>query len=223
MIKCEVQKIETALSCVAFALFLAFVVTLTSVALVISLPHILFRTMRPIPLDQEAAENYDRIFQSLADGDLQALEAEAARDSSFPASTDPFVHRPWVTNAIEAGNIASLKWVLDRGVPLNFHDDEGRSPLDAAIQEDRPDLVALLIKRGADVNLGGTLNETPLHTAAALGRTEIARLLLDHGADPMAWDVEYLPRRPIDYARRANHDETHALLAAAMHQSETGS
>lgn len=54
--------------------------------------------------------------------------------------------------------------------------------LEAAIEIDSVDLVALLLAAGADVNYENEGGGTPLYIAAAYGCTDIVKLLIKHGA-----------------------------------------
>ncbi len=62
------------------------------------------------------------------------------------------------------------------------------TPLIAAIQADRIDLVRLILDRGAKVNLAGSTGETPLHKAVRSQNLSLIDLLIERGADLEARD-----------------------------------
>jgi ankyrin repeat protein len=80
--------------------------------------------------------------------------------------------------------------LLEKGADVKAHDGLGQTPLYAAAERGKADMVKLLLDKGADPNerLSGSRGDrTPLYAAAT--RTsdkslETARLLLEHKADP---------------------------------------
>ena len=85
--------------------------------------------------------------------------------------------------AAEAGDLATLRRLLDTGTPVDARDTRGRTALLAATQADRIDAARLLIARGADVNAKDDIQDSPFLYAGAEGRLQILRLTLAHGAD----------------------------------------
>jgi ankyrin repeat protein len=85
--------------------------------------------------------------------------------------------------AAEAGDVATLRRLLDAGVPVDRRDGQGRTALLAATHADRIDAARLLIERGADVNARDTIHDSPFLYAGAQGRLAILRLTLAAGAD----------------------------------------
>jgi ankyrin repeat protein len=68
-----------------------------------------------------------------------------------------------------------------------------------AVQENRTEIVCLLIKHKSNVNAQNTIGMTPLHEAARLGRTEIIYQLLKAGSDPQKKDA--MGRTPAEHTR----------------------
>lgn len=133
--------------------------------------------------------DYDQAMTAIMTGDLPYLERLAATHENLPAGRDALVGRgrTWLRNAIDVGPMAVVKWMLDRGAPINFQDDEGFPALHAAIDRDKPDrleVIELLCATGADVNARGINDWTPLHHAAAWNDVEVLKILLRQGADP---------------------------------------
>jgi hypothetical protein len=99
-----------------------------------------------------------------------------------------------LTVAIEQGNVAVVKTLVDQGANLRELADCGSgmstirtTPLECAVWFDRTEIIHLLIDKGADPSeqdyYGGS---TPLSTAAAYGINRSAKVLLERGANPNA-------------------------------------
>lgn len=130
--------------------------------------------------------DYDDIMKPLMAGDVSALEAISSNVDDFPCGKDHFVSRHWITNAIDCGTKEVVAWMLSKGAPVVFRDDEGYSVLHSAIESERPDrieIMAMLLEAGADVNAHGINDWTPAHHAAARNDVEALKLLVESGAD----------------------------------------
>ena len=64
------------------------------------------------------------------------------------------------------GNIEAVKQHLDAGADLNAKEEDGETPLHAAVFKGHKEIVELLIEKGADVNAKAGFGSTPLHDAA---------------------------------------------------------
>lgn len=129
---------------------------------------------------------YRDILEVLKSGDVDAWENLAQKLQDFPEGVDDLVHRRWIINAIDRGSLACVSWMIKRGVDLSFRDEEGYTPLHAAIEssnEDKYELLRLLLSAGAPVNLKGINDWTPAHMAAARDDVKALRLLVQFGAD----------------------------------------
>jgi len=85
--------------------------------------------------------------------------------------------------AAEAGDLATLRRLLDTGTPVDARDGRRRTALLAATHANQVEAARLLIQRGADVNAKDELQDSPFLYAGARGRLEILRLTLAAGAD----------------------------------------
>ena len=83
--------------------------------------------------------------------------------------------------AIEEGDKTSVEKILKTDV--NTVDENGDTPLMAAVEKGDPEIVDMLIKGGADVNYGSGDGFTAVRLAVYDNKPEIARMLTDAGAD----------------------------------------
>ena len=134
----------------------------------------------------DSHKEYLYLIDLLAQGNIELLEEAEKVIESFPTGIDNYLQRHWITNAIDCGSLASVKWVLSRSVDLNFRDDEGYTPLLSALERERPEkheILQLLIDSGAPLNKKGVNDWTPLHMAAVREDIEALKLLIKNGAD----------------------------------------
>lgn len=131
-------------------------------------------------------QTYQRVMAALASEGPEQWDAIAADLPGFPDGLDDVVHRRWIVNALGTGSAASVRWMVNKGVDLDFRDDEGYTPLHAVIERaaaDRYELLDLLLGAGAPVNRQGVNDWTPAHMAAARDDVEALRILVRYGAD----------------------------------------
>jgi ankyrin repeat protein len=129
---------------------------------------------------------YRRVMAELEAGTAERWEALATELPGFPDGVDDLLGRKWIMNALGSGSAASVQWMLRKGVALDFRDEEGYTPVHAAIERraaDRYELLEQLLQAGAPVNLKGINDWTPAHLAAARDDVEALRILIRHGAD----------------------------------------
>ena len=85
-------------------------------------------------------------------------------------------------DAVQKGDAAGVKAVLDKGVDVNTKFRYGTTALLYAAQKGNPEVVRLLLDRGADVNSKETLSGmTAVMFAAFRGHTAIVKMMLDRG------------------------------------------
>ena len=112
-----------------------------------------------------------------------------------------------------SGNVEFAQRLIELGANVNISNDEdGLTPLHAAVGYNQVSTARFLIQNGADMHaktkFGGRseyswaphCGETALHLAAAYSVTEMVQLLLDAGADPNAQDC--VGATPQEYLRR---------------------
>lgn len=75
------------------------------------------------------------------------------------------------------------KLLIDAGASVNVKTVNGKTPLQKAIEKNRPNVVNLLIQFGANVNaVYNSENRTALHLASRNGFDKIVEALIGHGA-----------------------------------------
>lgn len=136
--------------------------------------------------DRTVGADYQYISAILASGDLMLLTELEQLLGGFPNGVDDFIGRRWIINAIGHGSQATIAWMLSRQVDLAFRDEEGYTPLHAALERDSADkysVLEMLLEQGALVNAHGINDWTPSHMAAAREDIEALKLLIRFGAD----------------------------------------
>jgi ankyrin repeat protein len=86
--------------------------------------------------------------------------------------------------AADAGEVESVRRLVEGGAPLEDVDGRGHTPLIHAVRGGHGAVVDLLLQRGARIDHADYSGQTPLMAALASGRAEVARQLLDRGARP---------------------------------------
>lgn len=173
----------------------------------------------------DALRQYERVLQALQAGTGEDLEALAQGLPGFPHEVDGFVGRRWIINAVDVGSVATVKWMVEKGVDLSFRDEEGRTPLHAALDRELPDkheVLELLLKGGAAVNLKGVNDWTPAHMAAARDDVEALRLLVGHGADLAIRTSIDDYATPLEEARSLGKDKAASYLESTAQQRDAG-
>lgn len=139
--------------------------------------------------DDDDAVEYDAgsvspLIQAILQDDLAQVESLLASDAELnPADWDTEV--PLVA-AVYQGNPAMIQTLIAAGADLNKLDfSVNACPIGMAIQQNRPDLVKLLLDAGASPE-GGNLEENGLAIAARKNNLSLLQMLLDAGADPNA-------------------------------------
>ncbi|CAM9600222.1 unnamed protein product [Heterosigma akashiwo] len=91
----------------------------------------------------------------------------------------------WV--AAGDGDLARVQELIGQGQSVDQHDENGYTPLHAAVSYGRMEVLAYLLSAGADVNTTDTDGDTPLHVCETV---EVAQVLLQAGANPAARNAE---------------------------------
>jgi ankyrin repeat protein len=163
--------------------------------------------------------DFEQVMDIMKSGDLTRLEEWATLDESFPRGVDSFIGRHWIVNAIDEAPLRTIDWMLGRGVDLTFRDDEGYTPLLAAIERARPDRIEVLgrlLAAGAPVNKKGINDWTPAHMAAARDDVEVLKVLVAAGADlTIRTDIDACAT-PLEEAKRLRNAKAVAYLMSVV-------
>jgi ankyrin repeat protein len=114
---------------------------------------------------------------------------KALLDRGTSATKGPASHGGWAPLhvAARAGNVDSVRLLLDAGADANTQAPGGQAPLVLAAEGIGPTqgaaLIRLLLERGARVGVPDMQGETALHKVARAGNLEAAKLLIEAGED----------------------------------------
>lgn len=90
---------------------------------------------------------------------------------------------PPLIAAVERGEAAAVRRLINDGTPVDIRDAGGRTPLLVATALNHIEIARVLIDAGADVNAQDRQRDSPFLLAGAEGRLEILKLALAAGAD----------------------------------------
>jgi uncharacterized protein len=125
--------------------------------------------------------DYKHIMSAIMSGDIAALDEVALIVDDFPCGRDDFIHRHWITNGVDCGNMAVVEWMLQHGASVHFEAADGYSVLHSVLERqkaDRHSMLRLLLQTGADVNIHGIHDYTPAHMAATRNDVEALKILI---------------------------------------------
>ncbi len=134
-----------------------------------------------LPTILEAADRWQRTAWLVA---LQAGDREKAQLLlDFGANPNPISERvrPPIFYAIDCGRADLVRWLLDRGQPVDAMAAGGETALYEAVGNDGAECIDVLVSAGANVNSGEEFGSV----LAQAGSAGVVRRLLDAGADPV--------------------------------------
>lgn len=127
--------------------------------------------------------------------------------------------------AVQEGNAARVRELLNAGADLHQQDDQGWTPLNWAAGRGDVGLVRLLLDEGADITKTGRDLRTPLMIAKAAGRDEVAAILTEAEKEKGVWQDprETRPYCKAYYLRALRRFEGWGEEHAATATEESGS
>lgn len=126
---------------------------------------------------------YEYATEVLASDRTEDFEQLRNLVETFPHGVDELFGRPWIHNAIDCGSVEAVRWMIDDKVDLAIRDEDGNTPLHAALQRDLPnkyEILELLLRAGAPMDAPGLDDQTPAGFAAALNDGDALRLFADY-------------------------------------------
>ncbi|EGG19762.1 ankyrin repeat-containing protein [Cavenderia fasciculata] len=98
--------------------------------------------------------------------------------------------------------------LIERGCSVNHENAVGEIPLHKSClsQNQKTQMMEILIAKGSGIDHKTKNEETPLHYAIKMGRPEFARCLLQRGAD-FTLAGGNPPKKPLDLAKELNHTQ----------------
>lgn len=164
---------------------------------------------------EENAEANDAFMNAIAAGDVDAMNRALAAGANPRGS-----HMQPMWLATFAGHSAALERLID--LDLNAYDEYSPtscsgSPMHAAAEHDRVNLLRLLVDRADGKSLLNAFEnaETPLAAAARAGHIDAVRYLLSVGADVDANDASHIGETALCHAVLEGHTEIIRILLAA--------
>ena len=123
--------------------------------------------------------------------------------------------------ASAAGNVETVRLLLDSGCDENEMDNLNQTPLFYASRDGRVEVARLLIERGADASHIDRNGQTPLFYAARENKRALIDLLIEHKA--CVEHVDVAGRKPAYFARIGGHIALADHLDALSETQEKGS
>jgi ankyrin repeat protein len=127
--------------------------------------------------------------------------------------------------AINAGEAAVIKQLLDAGADIDTHNIAGVSPLQLAVTSGNTQVVSMLLARGADARARDEAKESLLMLAARYGDGAMASALIAAGADVDYVEPRYSQDALMIAVRSGNPSVVAALIKAGAelnHQTPPG-
>ncbi|MHB1308696.1 MAG: ankyrin repeat domain-containing protein, partial [Limisphaerales bacterium] len=146
------------------------------------------------------------------------LEHRANLDARVSAP-DPEGHWTVLFQAVQDGEVALTRQLLDAGADLNARAGSGITPVHLAVLKNVPATLNVLLERKADVNVRDHCDNTPLHYAMETAAPALVEALLAAGADPNAggWTAGAVqPWPPLFKAMVVDESMRTALVGALL-------
>jgi uncharacterized protein len=140
-----------------------------------------WRLSQPLSLPPSAEALGERLLLATSTGDEGAMRRAWA--AGAPIDYRDGSRSTALTYAALAGDLRTVRWLLERGACANAVTLNGHTPLMAAMGKGEPQLIRALLDRGADVDAKSASGVTALMIAADNGNVAAIRALLERGAE----------------------------------------
>jgi len=154
------------------------------------------------PVVQHAVDNFGLIPQDYENTYSKTQPRRAVPSIAFAVQVqlkfykEPFAFDIWYSCRI--GFLEAVKLYIEKvGCPTEVKNSLGQTPLMAACEHQRVDVVEFLLSKGASINASDVWLTTPLHYAHMSGCNQLVALLQEKGADSTRRD--YWGRTPRQY------------------------
>jgi ankyrin repeat protein len=152
-----------------------------------------------------------RLLDAVSRDDRPTIERALALGASVRAKDD--LGRSTLFLAVmDAHDLELVRWLHDKGVPVDEADVSKRTPLSFAADDGDVPIVRYLVENGAAVDSRDFQQRTPLAHAVGAGHDDVVAFLADHGADLNARDQ--FGDTPLIVACAKGNATTAALLIA---------
>ena len=111
---------------------------------------------------------------------IDARDGDGRTALMYAATGPDLVYLP-TTNVPAHSNLRIVRLLLDQGADINTRDRQGLTALMLAVEEQTPDVTALLLARGANKRLKDVHGMTAYAHAAAYSDFNVARVLRQYG------------------------------------------
>ncbi len=161
------------------------------------------------------------VFDLAGKGDIQGLKALLEKSPglihALDSDGDSLLHVAAIRD-----NTDLVRWLIDKGVPVDVVGSGKQTPLHLAAANDRAKAVAVLLEKKAALELKNDYGRTALLLCAReRGQVETARLLIEAGADVNAADR--FASTPLELAAwRGKRDFVDLLMAKGARLPELG-
>jgi len=160
----------------------------------------------PSPSDEEKEEFIDAIFEN----DIDKVEDMLNRNSRLLNTKS---HGVPLIDAAGRGHDEIVRLFLGH-VNINQKDKfNSRTPIIAALENERYETTKILLEAGANPNLANKDDETPMYYAMGVSENRFVKLLLKYGANPNI-QIDKSGRKPLWYAIWKQNPEMVRLLLA---------
>jgi ankyrin repeat protein len=156
---------------------------------------------------QHSSVLVDELLRAVEEGDTKAIRKLARAHPGLPDLRDA-TGSTALLSAVQSGKAPVVALLLELGADPSACNRFGFSPLHRAVENDRPDVVELLLARKADVDavvLEGYYGYTPMTFAIMKGSLQVVRTLHAAGAD---------------LRHRTNLEENYLHFAAAFNRTD---